>query len=145
MKLEYTVKSNEFHNVKEVLKAKFQISDRLLTKLKREKRIFLNNNPCYITALLSSNDTVSVNLNFEEDAENIIPTKMDLAIIFEDDCFLIINKPAGIAIHPSQSHYENSLSNGVKFYFDKIGLKRKIRPINRLDKDTSRNCNICKK
>ena len=34
-------------------------------------------------------------------------------------------------------HYENSLSNGIKYYFDKIGLKKKIRPVNRLDKDTS--------
>ena len=34
-------------------------------------------------------------------------------------------------------HYEHSLSNGVKYYFDSIGLKKKIRPINRLDKDTS--------
>ena len=34
-------------------------------------------------------------------------------------------------------HYEDSLSNGVKYYFDSIGLKRKIRPVNRLDKNTS--------
>ena len=40
-------------------------------------------------------------------------------------------------IHPSMDHFEDSLSNGVRFYFDKIGLKKKIRPVNRLDKDTS--------
>ena len=34
-------------------------------------------------------------------------------------------------------HYDNSLSNGVKYYFDTIGLNKKIRPVNRLDKDTS--------
>jgi len=42
-----------------------------------------------------------------------------------------------MAIHPSCLHYNNSLSNAVKFYFDSIGLKVKIRPVNRLDKDTS--------
>ena len=62
---------------------------------------------------------------------------MHIDIIFEDDCLLIINKPAGIAVHPSILHYENTLSNGVKFYFESIGLKRKIRPVNRLDLNTS--------
>ncbi len=35
------------------------------------------------------------------------------------------------------SHFEDSLSNGVKYYFEKNNIKRKIRPVNRLDKDTS--------
>ena len=36
---------------------------------------------------------------------------------------LIVDKPAGIPVHPSILHYEDSLSNGVKYYFEKIGLK----------------------
>ncbi|MCI8384493.1 MAG: RNA pseudouridine synthase [Clostridia bacterium] len=43
----------------------------------------------------------------------------------------------GLPIHPSRLHYTDSLSNGIKFYFDSIGLAKKIRPINRLDLDTS--------
>ena len=65
------------------------------------------------------------------------PMKMDLKIVFEDDSLLIINKTAGIPIHPSIHHYEDSLSNGVKYYFHQIQLHKKIRPVNRLDKDTS--------
>ena len=63
---------------------------------------------------------------------------MNLDIIFEDNFLLIVNKPAGIPVHPSISHYEDSLSNGIKYYFNSINLNKKIRPINRLDKDTSR-------
>ena len=111
MKLEYALKNNEFHNVKEVLKAYFQISDRLLTKLKKNKKVLLNNKPCYVTAILNNDDIVSVDLDFEEETPNIIPTKMILDIVFEDETLLIINKPAGIPVHPSQSYYENSLSN----------------------------------
>ena len=59
-------------------------------------------------------------------------------IIYEDEWFLIVNKPAGVAIHPSILHYADSLSNGIKFYFDSIGLQKKIRPVNRLDFNTSR-------
>ena len=62
---------------------------------------------------------------------------MDLDIIYEDEWLIIINKPAGIAIHPSLLHYTNSLSNGVRYYFDSINLKKKIRPVNRLDLNTS--------
>ena len=43
----------------------------------------------------------------------------------------------GVAIHPSCLHYSDSLSNGIRFYFDEIGLKKKIRPVNRLDSGTS--------
>ena len=50
---------------------------------------------------------------------------------------LVVNKPAGIAVHPSILHYEDSISSGVRFYFDSIGLKKKIRPVNRLDLNTS--------
>ena len=50
---------------------------------------------------------------------------------------MIINKPPNLPVHPSISHFQDSLSNGVKYYFNSINLNRKIRPINRLDKDTS--------
>ena len=137
MELKFKATDNNYHTVKEILKAYYQISDRLLTKLKKDNRIFLNNKPVYVTEKVSIGDILNVNMNFEETSENIIPTKMNLEIVFEDEYFLIINKPANTPVHPSCNHYENSLSNGVKYYFDSIDLKRKIRPINRLDKDTS--------
>lgn len=82
-------------------------------------------------------DIIEVDLNFEEESLNIIPFETTLDIIYEDKYLLIVNKSAGIAIHPSIKHFDNSLSNIVKAYFDKIGLHRKIRIVNRLDKDTS--------
>ena len=62
---------------------------------------------------------------------------MDLDIIYEDDSFIVVNKAPNMAIHPSMLHYDTSLSNGIRYYFDSINLKKKIRPVNRLDKDTS--------
>ena len=62
---------------------------------------------------------------------------MPLNIIYEDEAYIVVNKPAGIPVHPSMDHYTDSLSNGIAFYFNQIGLKKKIRPVNRLDKDTS--------
>lgn len=137
MNLEYKIIDKKYDNVKEIIKSYFQISDRLLIKLKREKRIFLNNAPVYVTEKVSVGDVLRLDMNFKEESDNIIPTKMNLDIVYEDNYFLIINKQINMPVHPSCNHYENSLSNGIKYYFNLIGLKKKIRPINRLDKDTS--------
>ena len=91
----------------------------------------------YVDQKINLGDKITVSLDYEEDNSNIVPNKLDLDIVYEDDGLLVINKPSGIPVHPSILHYEDSLSNGVKFYFDQIGLKKKIRPVNRIDKDTS--------
>lgn len=138
MKLTYTIQPNDnFFNVKELLKLKFQISDRLLVKLKKNKKIWLNSTPTFVDSRLKPFDIVEILIDFEEKSENIIPTQIDLNIIYEDEYYIVINKPSGIAIHPSILHYTDSLANGVKFYFEQKNIKKKIRPINRLDKDTS--------
>ena len=138
MRLTYTVKENDtYKTLKEVLKAYFKISDRLLLKLKKNDKILLNSEITYMHHPIKGNDIIEVFLDLEEDNSNIVPTKMDLDIIYEDESYIVVNKPAGIPIHPSMEHYEDSLSNGIKYYFDEIGLKKKIRPINRLDRNTS--------
>lgn len=143
MDLSYIVHNNKYLNVKQVLKEEFNMSDRLILKLKNNQCIRLNNEIVYVGRDVTINDVIDVTIDFVEDNSNIVSTKMDLNILYEDDTMLIINKPAGVAVHPSMLHYDNSLSNGVRFYFDAIGLKKKIRPVNRLDKDTSRNCYFC--
>lgn len=138
MKLNYVVTQNSnYQNVKEVLKAEFLMSDRLLLKLKNKQNILLNNKNVYVHHPIKIGDVIECDLSYEEDNSNIVPNSMPLSIIYEDDTYIIINKPAGIPVHPSMDHYTDSLSNGVRSYFDKIELKKKIRPVNRLDKDTS--------
>lgn len=138
MKLDYIIKSNDtYSTVKEVLKAYFRVSDRLLLKLKKSNKILLNDMITNVNAVVHGNDKVSFILDFVEDNSNIVGTKMKLYIIYEDDSYIVLNKPAGIPVHPSMDHYTDSLSNGLKYYFETIGLKRKLRPINRLDKNTS--------
>lgn len=138
MELNYTItEADNYITVKQVLKEVFEISDRLLLKLKNNKLISLNGHPVYVNYPTNIGDIIKVEINFEEDNSNVVPFNMNLDIIYEDDYYLVINKPANISIHPSMAHYNNSLSNGVRYYFDTIGLKKKIRPVNRLDMDTS--------
>lgn len=138
MILQYKVIDNKFYNLKELLKVHFQISDNLITKLKKNKKILLNSEFTYLDHTLKKDDFVEINLDFEEVSENIVPnSNIELNIIFEDDSILVVNKQPNIPIHPSINHFEDSLSNAVQYYFNSINLKRKIRPVNRLDKDTS--------
>ncbi len=138
MKLEYTnTESSGYMTVFNVLKSEFHLSDRLILKLKREKQIYMHGEPTHVKKELVPGDVVSVDISFTEESENIVPTKISLDVLYEDDGLLIINKGPNTPVHPSINHYEDTLSNGVKYYFESIGLKRKIRPINRLDKDTS--------
>lgn len=138
MNLSYQIDKDEhYDNVLHVLKEQFLLSDRLITKLKKANKIYLNDLQTYTKKTLTVGDTVSVLIDFEEDNSNIVASNIPLNIIYEDDYLLVLNKPANIAIHPSILHFDNSLSNGVKFYFDKLGLKKKIRIVNRLDRNTS--------
>ena len=137
MEITYTIEENN-KTIKQILKERLFISDRLLTFLKKNSLILYNNDKITnLNILARLNSTVTVDLNFEEDNNNIVPIKMDLKIIYEDEALLIIDKPAGIPVHPSIIHFEDSLSNGVKYYFDTINLHKKIRPVNRLDRNTS--------
>lgn len=136
MILEYIVNSNN-KTINQIISEEFDLSNRLFLKLIKQNKIYLNNKVVDTRNLAKTGDSIKLDLNYDEDNSNIVPTKMNLNILYEDDAFLVLNKPAGIAAHPSILHYENSLSNGVRYYFDKINLKKKIRPINRLDIGTS--------
>lgn len=137
MYLEYKVIDNKYTNINQILKQEFKLSARLMHKVISNKLVLLNNIPIDTRTSPANGDIIKVDLNYEEENDNIVPTKMELDILYEDDSLLILNKPASIAVHPSILHFSDSLSNGVRFYFDSISLKKKIRPVNRLDLDTS--------
>ncbi len=138
MNLKYSVTVNDnCKSIKDILLSCVHISHRLLITLKRENAIFLNGMPAFVYQNVCTGDVVSVSFDYIEDNSNIVSREIPLDILYEDEWLLIVNKPAGIPVHPSILHYEDSLSSGIKFYFDSINLHKKIRPVNRIDKDTS--------
>lgn len=138
MELKYIVKESEKNkSINEILLTNFNLSSRLLAKLIKDKNIYMNGFITDTRNTVANGDIILLDFNYEEDNSNIVPTKMDLDIIYEDEWLLVVNKPAGIPIHPSRLHYKDSLSNGIKYYFDSMNLKKKIRPVNRLDLNTS--------
>ena len=138
MFINYIIDKNDVEStLNELLKSKFNISTRLLNKLIRNKKIFVNGNVFDTRLKCNSGDELLIDFSSEEDNSNIVPTKMDLSIVYEDDWMLVVNKPANMPVHPSMEHFTDSLANGIRFYFDSIGLKKKIRIVNRLDLNTS--------
>lgn len=135
MEIIYNVR-NEL-NIKEVLRKSLSMSSRLITKIKYN-HLYLNGSHCSVNSTVQPGDIVCVDFNYNEDNGNIVSnTQIKLDILYEDELYIIINKPSNMPVHPSMEHYTDSLSNGVKTYFDSIHLHKKIRPVNRLDKDTS--------
>ena len=138
MKLEYIVKNKDINKtIKDICISYFKISHRLLITLKKNECFFINDKKAFIYSTLNLNDKLTINLDYEEENANIVPINKPLNIIYEDDYILVVEKEANTPVHPSMDHFEDSLSNFVKYYFDSIGLKKKIRIVNRLDKDTS--------
>ncbi len=136
MILRYIVKESN-KTINQIINEQFHLSNRLFSKLINSKNIFLNKKTVDTRIIANIYDEITVDLNYDEDNSNIVPKKMNLNTLYEDEGLLILDKPAGIAVHPSILHYEDSLSNGVRYYFDSINFKKKIRPVNRLDFNTS--------
>lgn len=136
MLLKYIVEDNK--NLRSILKDELNISSRLFNKIKN-KYVFVNGEHAIYYRDLNINDVVEVDFSYDDDNYNNIVSNPDIKfeIVYEDDWLLVVNKGANLPVHPSLNHYDISLSNGIRAYFDKIGLNKTVRLVNRIDKDTA--------
>ena len=136
MLLKYIVGDNK--NLRSILKDELNISSRLFNKIKN-KYVFVNGEHAIYYKDLNVNDVVEVDFGYDDENYNNIVSNPDIKfeIVYEDDWLLIVNKGANLPVHPSLNHYDISLSNGIRAYFDKIGLNKTVRLVNRIDKDTT--------
>jgi 23S rRNA pseudouridine1911/1915/1917 synthase len=70
-------------------------------------------------------------------ASQITPEDIPIDIVYEDEWLLIINKPAGMLVHPTSNHPYGTLANAVIHYYRRLGLTHAFHPIQRLDRNTS--------
>lgn len=151
MKIEYTALNiDNDKKLKDILKKRLYISSELLKKLKYSNSIYVNNKITFTNYIVKENDKICV------DIQNYITQKKDLKfedkfelvdapldILYEDDCLLIVNKPANMPTHPSSDNYTNTLSNIVANYLKKQNIYN-IHIITRLDKNTTGICIFAK-
>jgi 23S rRNA pseudouridine1911/1915/1917 synthase len=120
-----------------ILQRRLFISRKLLSRLKlTEQGITVNGERRYINYKVQAGDHVEVRME-EETSEDILPQDIPVDVIYEDDHLLIVNKPAGLIVHPTTGHWANTLANGIVHMWQERGLRIRFRPIHRLDKETS--------
>lgn len=109
-----------------------------LVRLKKMREsILLNGAWTYMRTAMKDGDILTVHIQEPESSPNIPPVKLPLDIVYEDEDIVVVNKPAGMPVHPSLNNYENSLANGLMYYYQEQGKPFIFRCTNRLDRDTS--------
>lgn len=116
-------------------------------KLILDNRVLVNDQKIKSNQILKSDDKIAIDFAPECETTDPVGQKIDLDIIFEDDNVIVLNKPAGLVVHPAAGHTENTLINALLNHFpriseavyDKENPISRLRPglVHRLDKDTS--------
>lgn len=118
-----------------ILENVFLMSRSHISRLKRrEGGIMLNGKSCYSTARCAEGDTVSALIDDAPGTVMLEPQEMPLDIAFEDDWLIVINKPAGVTVHPERSGMGGSVENALSAYL-KPG--EYCHTVSRLDRGTS--------
>jgi 23S rRNA pseudouridine1911/1915/1917 synthase len=122
--------------LRDVFKKKLPLSHALLATLKAQGKIRVNGQAAHTNYLLQTGDVVTVDLDLDE-SSHILPQDIPVDVVYEDIDLMVINKPAGMAVHPIKKNLEGTLANAVTYYWSQRGESRLFRPVNRLDKGTS--------
>jgi len=123
--------------VRTILERRLGVSRKLLSQVKlTEHGLTLNEQRVYTTAIAKAGDIIRLRME-QEESEDILPQPIPIEVMYEDDDLLIVNKPAGMIVHPTHGHYLNTLANGVVHHWKEKGERVRFRPIHRLDEETS--------
>lgn len=123
--------------VEQFLRRKGYSAQNLSTIKRMPESIQVNGVHYYMKQALKSGDRLLVRIQETESSRNIPPVCAPLSIVYEDEDLIVVNKPAGMPIHPSLNNYTNSLANALAWYYQQQGKPFIFRCCNRLDRDTS--------
>ena len=121
--------------VRHVLTEEFLMSSSHISRLKRRSGgILLNGEPCYVTAKLAPGDTVCALISDPPDTKRLAPEPFALEIVFEDEWLAVVNKPAGLTVHPERAGGGSSVENALTAVFAGDEF---VHTVSRLDRGTS--------
>lgn len=102
----------------------------------RERGLLVDGEDIYTSYLLHAGQTVAI-LCDDRTGSDIVPFDGSVNIVYEDGDLLVVDKPAGLTVHPCAGNWEDSLGARLVCYYQKIGLQADFHPVHRLDKGTS--------
>lgn len=134
----YEIKDSEAGlRIEQYLKRKGYSSQNIASIKRMPRSILVNNIHCYMRQTLSFGDQLTVQITETKCSEKIPPKELPLDIVYEDEDIIVINKPAGMPIHPSLNNYYNTMANALAWYYKEQNKPFIFRCCNRLDRDTS--------
>lgn len=105
----------------------------------KEGAIYVNDLPVKSNYKVKPNDCIRVLFSHPPHENLLVGEPIDLDVVYEDDALLVVNKPAGMVVHPGHGNYSGTLINGLIYRFDNLPNNSSNRPglVHRIDKDTS--------
>jgi 23S rRNA pseudouridine1911/1915/1917 synthase len=113
-----------------------QISRRMIQRLTRSRGIQHNRRPALLSRRVQAGDVVAARVATEEEP-SLLPVPMELRILYEDADLLVLDKPPGLLVHPTSPRHKRTLAHGIAHHFATTGVRARVRPVHRLDRDTS--------
>ena len=138
--IEYKINdSDDGTDVLSILKGQFHFSSKKIKSVKfAEEGILVDGLRVTVRQKLHAGQVLKVLMDdSDKRTDKIYGVQMPLDIVYEDEYYIVLNKPAGVVCHPSQGHYFDSLANGLRWYLDSKGESSGLHLCGRLDKDTS--------
>ena len=101
--------------------------------------IYVNDIPVKSNYKVKPFDVVRILLTHPPFENRVDPENIPLDIVYEDDTLLLINKPAGLVVHPGHGNYTGTLVNALAYHFENLPMNSSERPglVHRIDKDTT--------
>lgn len=133
------LKTDKVDRVDKYLKDNLSITRSTIDKMIKSGYILVNSSIVKASYKLKINDLIEIKDGFQV-TKDITPVKMSLDIIYEDNDFMVINKPCGLVVHPGSGNYNDTLVNGLMAYTKDLSTgENDFRPgiVHRIDKDTT--------
>ena len=110
-----------------------------IQKAAKTGNIYVNDEPVKQNYKVKAGDIVQVMFEHPPYEFLLTPENIPLDIVYEDDSLLVINKPAGMVVHPGHGNYSGTLINALVYHFENLPNNSSERPglVHRIDKDTS--------
>jgi len=136
MKLTFTVPEGPDRKAYHILRRELKASAALVRRLKTAGALFVNGEPAFTDRMLKPGDILSADLNACEPPCDLVSQTGPVSVLYEEEGFLIVNKPAGQLVHPTHSRYTDTLSNYAAGYLGSRSEAPVVHAVNRLDRDT---------
>ncbi|MBC7475401.1 MAG: RluA family pseudouridine synthase [Candidatus Sericytochromatia bacterium] len=146
-------KSGEYYSFKvdnsqELMRIDFYLLNKIryatrnkIQKAAKENKVLVNNVPVKQSYRVKPNDNITILINEPKRNKEILPENILLNIIYEDDFLIVIDKPAGMVVHPAFNNYSGTLLNALEYHFNQTNNSKerlvKSGLVHRLDKNTS--------